>query len=87
MPKVSKYYPLEVFLKNVDAKEITMSFDDIEIVIEKPLPASAYKHRAFWGNEVSGTHRISLAWMNASFLVVEVNIIEEKIVFRKRESL
>lgn len=45
------YPPLHVHLMRVRGEEVTMTFGEIGRVLGKTLPLSAYKHRAWWGNE------------------------------------
>lgn len=53
----------------VRGDELNMTFDEIERVLGEALPPSAYKHRAWWGNE--DPHKTVLrgkrAWLLAGF--------------------
>ena len=42
---MSKYEPLEIFLKSLDFESIPMTFTEIELIIKDSLPPSARKHR------------------------------------------
>ncbi len=67
-----KYDPLARYLRDqaVTASSVTLSFEQIEGMIGAKLPASAYDHRAWWGNEKDTTiHPQKKAWLSAGYLV------------------
>ncbi len=59
----SKYQPLREYLQKCDRYEITLSFADIETVIQNSLPNSAKNKKAWWSNRRTGALQ-SKAWMN-----------------------
>ncbi len=65
----SKYYPLELFLKCVAGapKHVTLSFQQIDLILRLALPTSAFINRIWWGNDRS--HVQAKSWMNAGFEV------------------
>jgi len=64
-----KYTPLENFLRDLPAnqKEVALSFEQIERILNDNLPASAYEDRRWWGHEKEGNHRNTCAWTNAGW--------------------
>lgn len=81
-PKVSKKYRrLTEKLLNSQSKKISLSFTDIETIIESSLPESAYTYRAFWANTTS--HSIAHGWLAAGYKVVDVNMDAETVTFEK----
>ncbi len=70
-----KYTPLEHYLKAIPAQqwEITLSFEQLEQMLNDKLPPSAYRHQAWWANENDGVHVNAHAWMNAGWLVDTVD--------------
>ncbi|TBR61568.1 transcriptional regulator [Westiellopsis prolifica IICB1] len=80
----SKYQPLLEYLQGSDCPEITLSFTEIEKLINNTLPNSAKKERRWWGNRSTGSPQAS-AWMKAGY-VVEPNIEAETVTFRKPTS-
>lgn len=64
MQRQEKCDPLHVHLESVGLERIAMSFDEIERVIGSNLPASARKHRAWWGNDPSRI-AAACAWLEA----------------------
>ena len=47
------YQPLGNFLQGNPGKVVMLSFVDIEAVLGRPLPPSAYLRRGWWGNHPS----------------------------------
>jgi hypothetical protein len=87
---MAKYDPLKLNLINLskDQNEITLTFEQIEKILEDQLPLSAYRHRAWWSNEEHGVHVNAHAWMDAGWRVDSVNQRERWVRFiRKRPTL
>ncbi len=81
--KSSKYAPLKKYLLDIsiEENEITLNFTDVEQIINNELPMSAYKHRAWWGNEKNGVHVSAKAWMSTGWKVDTVNQKEQWVRF------
>ena len=77
----SKYGPLFEYLRNNLAEEVTLSFLQIEEILQRPLPASARSQSVWWSNRRSGLQ--AAAWMDAGFRVVAIDLNDEKITWRK----
>lgn len=75
-----KYTPLENYLRElpVAQKEITLSFEQIEIIINDELPPSAHEYLAWWANEKEGNHVNARAWANVGWKV-------ESVEFKKKQ--
>lgn len=74
-----KYTPLENYLCDlrVNQSEVTLSFEQIERILNDKLPPSASQYRAWWENEVEGSHIQARAWMDAGWKVETVQRREE----------
>jgi hypothetical protein len=73
MPK--KYEPLEEYLRNSGKNEITLTFNEIESILGRPLPPSASDHRPWWSNpRDSRTASQQSAWLNAGYRVASVSL-------------
>lgn len=81
---MTKYGPLENFLKNKSLENVPMSFSEIESIIGDELPPSARKHRAWWSNNPSNSV-ITYAWLAAGYKSTEVSLEGEQVVFRRSE--
>lgn len=70
-----KYTPLEHFLRDLplSQQEVTLSFEQIERIINDKMPPSAYEYQAWWANEKEGNHVNARAWANAGWRVDHVN--------------
>ena len=81
MNRKEDYLKLAGFLQNCGTEEITISFSQIEVIIEKPLPASAYQHSAWWGNNVQRhTHCV---WLKVGYKALNVNLTQKAVTFCK----
>ncbi len=79
---MSKYAPLEKYLKSTGFESIPMVFSEIESIIKDKLPPSARKHRPWWSNNTSNS-AITQSWIAAGFKVTRVNMNDESLVFVK----
>lgn len=78
----SKYHPLFVYLQQLDASETTLTFEEIEALIGKPLPKSARRSRSWWSNRGDGAVQ-AIAWMGAGYHAYAVDIETGTVHFRK----
>lgn len=79
---MSKYKPLENYLKSADFESIPMTFTEIELIIKDSLPTSARKHRRWWSNNPSNS-ATTRSWIAAGFKITKVNMNKESLVFVK----
>jgi hypothetical protein len=86
---VAKYDPLKEYLFSLseNTNDITLSFEQVESIIEDELPCSAYNHRAWWSNEVNGVLVSVHAWMDAGWKVDYVNQSEHWVRFVRQQSI
>ena len=78
----SKYAPLESHLRDSGRERVPMTFEEIERVIDVPLPASALKHRALWSNNPANWV-MTKAWLAAGYETEKVDMANRRLVFRK----
>lgn len=71
-----KYTPLEQYLCNLPENqgETTLSFEQVERIINDKLPKSAYQYQAWWANEKNPHQPEKQAIMNAGWKVGTINI-------------
>ena len=74
-----KYTPLEDYLRGlpVNQREVVLSFEQIERIINAKLPPSAYGYQQWWENEKEGNHVNARAWANAGWKVEGVDFSEK----------
>jgi len=77
----SRYAPLQEHLEGIgrDRKKVGLRFDDISKTLDKPLPRSAFAHRAWWAN--TSSHAQALAWLSAGWKVEHVDLTGKKVEF------
>ena len=78
---MSKYEPLERYLRAQRADEVPMTFGEIERVLGAKLPNSKF-NRAWWSNNPNN-NVMTLAWRNAGYLTEKVDIKNDRVVFRR----
>jgi hypothetical protein len=78
---MSKYEPLERFLRAQHADEVPMTFAEIERILDAKLPNSKF-NRAWWSNNPNN-NVMTLAWLNAGYLTEKVDIKNDRVVFRR----
>lgn len=81
----SKYDPLILHLANFDGKALTLTFSDIETLLQAPLPASARSHLAWWGNTTSDpTHSWANRWTAAGWHA-QADLPQERVTFTRSD--
>jgi hypothetical protein len=75
-----KYGPLREHLSGAAGTRIRMTFTAVEDLVGR-LPESAYRHRAWWGNN-DGTAE-ARAWLDAGWRVESVNQAAGEVVFTR----
>ncbi|MBN1684701.1 MAG: hypothetical protein JW855_04640 [Gammaproteobacteria bacterium] len=80
---MSKYDPLRYFLSNLSPtnNEITLSFEQINKILEAELPKSAYEYSAWWSNEIDGQHVQAHSWQDAGWKVESVDFNRKRVRF------
>jgi DNA-binding transcriptional regulator YiaG len=77
-----KYQPLLEFLRGSQHTEVTLTFAEIEALMNHTLPDSARSKRAWWSNRSKGALQAS-AWMEAGYRVENVDLDRQQVTFRK----
>ncbi len=75
------FVALGAFLSDASKDGIELAASQIETIIGRQLPASAWKHRAYWGNSESNSQ--ARYWLNAGWEVVGVNTTRRVVAFRR----
>jgi len=78
-----KYSPLQAYLSALTAgtQNKTITFEQIENILNFKLPPSAREHRAWWAND--GTHVHARSWLNIGWKVYYVNFSAKWVEFIK----
>jgi len=81
---MSKYDRLGEFLRTQRAREIPMTFTEIEKVIGAKLPPNSPQYPAWWSNNPSN-NVMTRVWLKAGFRTEQVDVKSRKVVFRRVE--
>ena len=79
------YEPLKKHLESLSSPEWDTNFSEIERIISRKLPDSAYEYRPWWGNQKKGNHSQAKAWREAGWEIRDVSL-ERKVVRFERVS-
>lgn len=78
---MGKYEPLGKFLRTQKLTRISMSFSEIERILNAKLPPSK-KYPAWWSNNPDN-NVMTREWLNAGYETESVNTVSGKLVFRR----
>ena len=78
---MTRYTPLEEYLKERSEARISVRFADIEKIIGRSLPPSAREYPIWWNNNSASSHVQARAWLNAGYHTEDVDIASEKLTF------
>ncbi len=79
-PAGGKYGPLREYLSGSAGTRVRMTFAEVEVLVGR-LPESAYRHRAWWGNNDGNVE--ARAWLEAGWRVESVNQAAGEVVFTR----
>jgi DNA-binding transcriptional regulator YiaG len=82
----SKYQPLLDYLRQKGDRQVTLTFAEIEAMMGEKLPESAREKRAWWSNRSKGALQ-ARAWMDAGFLVADLDFDASTVTFRKPQDV
>jgi hypothetical protein len=79
---MGKYESLGVFLQKQRAREVPLTFRDIEKITGVKLPPKAQHQRAWWSNNPSN-NVMTKVWLEAGYESAQVDMEARKLVFRR----
>src|ERR1700716_4551876 len=79
---MGKYENLGAFLQKQRAREVPLTFREIEKVAGVKLPPKAQHHRAWWSNNAAN-NVMTKVWLEAGFESAQVDMKARKLVFRR----
>lgn len=68
-------------LKEKKPSDIRVSFQDIETLLNEPLPSTAHEHESWWSNDYLDDPQ-SLMWLQAGWRVRDVNLTSKEVIFQ-----
>jgi hypothetical protein len=78
---MGKYSKLTSYLICVVGNEVTMTFAQIDELVDGKLPDSAFKHRPWWANQKKGNRSQSEAWQSAGWETSDVDMSKQSLTF------
>jgi hypothetical protein len=81
---MSTYQNIADYLSAVRGDDVPLTFQEIENIIGRRLPPSAYKHRPWWSNNASNSAMTS-AWVSAGWKTGQVDMAAQRLVFTRTE--
>lgn len=76
---MTKYVPLEDFLKRQTKDELRLGFDEVERILGASLPRSASEHQAWWANDPS--HSQGKSWLAAGWKTENLSLSRRSVTF------
>lgn len=83
---MAKYDPLARYLRSRTEPELTVTFTEIERIIDATLPASAREQPVWWRNDLT-PYRSSVqsrAWVSSGYAAELIDIDEQWVTFRRK---
>ena len=80
------YEPLTRHLMSLSGPVWEANFSEIERVLQRSLPNSAYDHPTWWGNRRAGNHGHANAWREAGWQAKDVDIARKTVRFERVQS-
>jgi hypothetical protein len=77
---MARYDKLKHFLIAAKFTDLDMSFAQIEKVLGRALPPSAFKHRAWWSNNPEN-NVMTRAWIDAGYQTADVDMTAKTVSF------
>lgn len=78
---MAKYDALAEHLRGLPGSTVRLTFQEINVMLPKGLPASAYQHPPFWSNTDSHVHAVG--WQRVGWWTVGHNIEQQYVDFRR----
>ena len=76
------YEPMTHYLLRTRADHVRLTFKEIEAIIDRALPGSAYRHREWWANNPTG-HSHARSWASAGWRTEQVDLEKRVLVFSR----
>jgi hypothetical protein len=76
------YEPIRQYLSRAQGNSVRLTFGQVEKIISRQLPKSAYRHREWWSNNPTG-HSHARSWTAAGWRTKDVDLEKRVLVFSK----
>lgn len=82
----ASYQSLADFLARRDGDVWNATFDEVERVLRRPLPRSAYEHQAWWANQNGRGHSQTHGWRSVGWRTVKLDLERKRVCFEREKS-
>jgi hypothetical protein len=79
----SVYQPLADFLRARAGDDWDARFEDVERVLRRPLPSSAYRYQAWWANQTGPGHSQTHGWRSAGWRTAKLDLERRRVRFER----
>ena len=86
MPFNSSYQPLADYLANRKANCWEATFREIEEKLGRRLPASAYRHQAWWANQTGPGHSQTQGWRSVGWRTAKLDLERRRVRFERDDA-
>jgi hypothetical protein len=76
------YEPITRYLSRAPGNNVRLTFGQVEKIISRSLPRSAYRHREWWSNNPTG-HSHARSWTTAGWRTEKVDLERRTLVFSR----
>jgi hypothetical protein len=83
--KKSKFYNLTEHFRHRVESVFTLTFKEIENILDQPLCGSALKSKQYWHRR--GDTNISFCWLSNGYAIKNINLEKSRIVFERMEDV
>ncbi len=83
---MSSYDQLAAHLSRRPTAQWQASFEEIESIIGRKLPNSAYRHPAWWANQTGPGHSQTRGGREAGWRTSKVNLAERNVMFERERA-
>lgn len=79
--RTSSYAGLGQHLSSQNDDAVILEFGEIETILSRELPSSAYRHRAWWANTES--HSQAAEWLQRGWRASDLDLDRQQVTFRR----
>lgn len=80
---MSSYQPLADFLSTQKADQCETTFAQVERILGRALPKSAYSYNAWWANQTGNGHSQTRGWRSVGWRTAAVDLERRRVRFER----
>ena len=80
---MSRYQPLVDHLRSLNVSRWNASFAEVEAILGRQLPPSAYQYAAWWANQSAG-HSQTAGWRDAGWKTANLDLTRKRVSFERQ---